>query len=161
MADGHFKYEDDPLKHYVRVKGWLPLCKDRHRRLKARARTKKQARRLRYFTFCAVDAVDVLMLDVANIIRLSNKDKFDTVYFFDQSLEVVADTQLRIPGAIGFAGDFAKTVLTPTSAASLSAPTDEEDTEETRRRQRLQATKRQFIESFPFDVVNLDIEDLM
>ena len=67
METGPFKYEDDLLKHYVRINGWLPLCKERHDSLQGRAA--KLRRRLRYFTFCSVNAVDVLMLDVANIIN--------------------------------------------------------------------------------------------
>src|SRR6266851_4521137 len=109
MVPGAFKYENDLLKHYVRVRGWLPLCAERQRRLKKR----KPKRRLKYFTFCAVNAVDVLMLDVADIIARSTTGRFDTVYFFDKTADLVAQTKRRIPGSIGFAGNFVETVLDP------------------------------------------------
>jgi hypothetical protein len=159
MPSGGFKFEDDPLKHYVRIKGWLPLCRDRQRRLQERRA--KYRRRLRYFTFCAVNAVDVLMLDVAKVIHCSTTGKFDTVFFFDRTPDLVTETLLRIPGSVGFAGKFTETVLVQLDESDpLAPPIDQKDTLEVRRKQTLQATKRYFIESFPFDVVNLDLEDM-
>jgi len=159
MAAGGFKFEDDLLKHYVRVKGWLPLCLERKRRLQAR--NTKYRRQLRYFTFCAVNAVDVLMLDLAGVIARSPTGRFDTVYFFDRSAELVAQTQQRIPGSIGFAGNFVETVLTPIVGSDpLAAPTRQRDTAAVRRRQVLEATRRDFEASFPFDVLNLDLQDM-
>jgi hypothetical protein len=110
-----------------------------------------------------VNAVDVLMLDVAKVIRPSpTTGRFDTVCFFDRTVELVEQTKLRIPGSIGFAGSFVETVLTPLAGANpLAAPSTERDTEDVRRRQVLQATKRDFIDKFPFDVLNLDLEDLI
>jgi hypothetical protein len=155
---GPFKYEDDLLKHYVRVNGWLPLCRYRYERLQGRAM--KRRRRLRYFTFCAVNAVDVLMLDLANVISRSSTDRFDTVYFFDRTPEAVAQTQQRIPGAVGFVGSFVETVLEPVRGGNpLAAPEAEQDTAPVRKRQTLQATKQDFVASFPFDVLNLDLQD--
>ena len=66
MSDGVFPFEDCLLKHHVRTDGWLPLCKKRQNAINQGVTESKQ-RRLRYFTFCAVGAVDVLMLDVAAI----------------------------------------------------------------------------------------------
>ena len=157
-------YEEDQLKHYVRVKGWLPLCK--RRRTQLQTRPEKQKRRLRYFTFCAVNAVDVYMLEVARVIRRSGAAKFDTVFFFDRTREDVDNTQARIPGATGFVGDFVEVVLADDapagSVADLLAPPDTDpNTEETRDLQRLAATRQSFKESFPFDVVNLDLEEFI
>src|SRR5437762_14312234 len=98
MANGVFKYEDDLLKHYIRTTAWLPLCRERLTTIRAEAMRPKDQRRLRYFTFCAVGAIDVLMLDVANVIRQSSDGRFDTVFFFDRSPEYVFETQKRIPG---------------------------------------------------------------
>jgi hypothetical protein len=168
MISGAFKFEDDLLKHYVRVKGWLPLCSARNRRL--RRRVPRLRRSLRYFTFCAVNAVDVLMLDLAGVIKRSDSGRFDSVYFFDRTLELVAQTQDRIPGSIGFHGDFLKTVLAPYEHVDLhqapdgggdplSALTEEENRRDVRKRQVLQAIKRDFQSAFPFDVLNLDLQD--
>jgi len=159
MAAGAFKYEDDLLKHYVRVKGWLRLCRDRKTRLQSRK--PKYRRRLRYFTFCAVNAVDVLMLEVARVVTRSDTGRFDTVYYFDRTPELVAETEHRIPGSVGFAGNFLETVLAPIMLGDpLAPPGAEPDRADVRRRQTLQATRRAFEASFPFDVLNLDLEDM-
>ncbi len=99
-------YDSDLVKHFVRTDGWLPLCR---RRLEAISQ--EQPRRLRYFTFCAVGAVDVLMLDVAKVVKLSSTSKFDTVAFFGRDDESIVETVKRIPGAVGFPGNFVDVVL--------------------------------------------------
>ena len=104
---GEFKYEGCLLKHYVRIKGWLPNCRSRKRKVNAG----NVSRRLRYFTFCAIGAIDVLMLDIARIITRSSDDEFDSVVFFDRDSAAVTETQKRIRGAIGFPGSFTKVVL--------------------------------------------------
>jgi hypothetical protein len=163
---GVFKYEDDLLKHFVRTVGWLPRCARRLKIVRSKKRKRSEARRLRYFTFCAVHAMDVLMLDVANIIRQSHNKEFDTVVFFDRTELDVLETQKRIPGAHGYPGDFVDIVLMtdPEEAAVLdglevlSAPPDLEDRAAIRERQRRLALRRDFIKEFPFDILNLDLE---
>jgi hypothetical protein len=160
-------YDHDILKHYVRTQGWLPACRRRLKRLRE-GRSLKQQRRLKYFTFCAVRAIDVLMLDVARVVRPSADGGFDTVCFFDRSREAVIETQKRIPGAIGFPGEFIAIVLSddPDEATVadgaegevLIAPEQEPDRRETRERQVQLDQRRAFIRKFPFDVVNLDLE---
>jgi len=113
-----------------------------------------------------VSAIDVLMLDVAKIIRRSNNDKFDTVFFFDQKNEYIVETQRRIPGAIGFPGNFVDMVLREDpegdafldSNAPLDPPGESKDTHEVRTSQVQVSLRRDLISSFPFDVVNLDLE---
>ncbi len=160
--EGFFQFEDCLLKHYVRKHGWLPLCKHRLATLR-KTQSKKHPRRLRYFTFCAIGAIDVLMLDVAKVISQSDAKRFDTVFFFEKTRELVEETRKRIPGAIGFPGDFVDIVLADNGNDAnvqdiLDAPADENDDALTRRRQILLATQRDFIRSFPFDVINLDLE---
>jgi hypothetical protein len=161
MLKGAFAFEDCLLKHYIRSKLWLPLCKERLQKLR---KGKQPVRRLKYFTFCAVGALDVLLLDREKIIRQSNSKEFDTVYFFDRNNELVIDTRKRIPGAVGFPGDFVEVVLQtaegPIAAQSVSldSPADLENVAETRQSQNTQAQLQTFIKSFPFDVINLDVE---
>lgn len=157
-----FKYEQCMMKHYIRVKGWLPFCKARRDSLSKG----KKPRRLRYFTFCAIGAVDVLMLDVARIIRPSTDGYFDTVIFFDRTDEAVLETRKRIPGAIGFFGSFTETVLSGTDeplgeddSDSLAPRVNEDDTAATRRRQTLEDQRANFRSQFPVDVINLDLEE--
>jgi hypothetical protein len=161
-------FDEDILKHYVRTKGWLPACQRRLTRLRSGRKAREQ-RRLRYFTFCAVGAVDVLMLDVAQIVRQSTNNRFDTVCFFDKSREDVVETQRRIPGAIGFPGDFVTTVLLNDPEEALLAESAdslaplEHDADERRNRE-LQVRlgeRRDFLKQFPFDVINLDLEEYL
>ncbi|MEK6286175.1 MAG: hypothetical protein AABO57_10575 [Acidobacteriota bacterium] len=164
-----FKYEDDLLKHYVRLEGWLPACKRRQRFVRSAASKPKSLRRLRYFTFCAVGAVDVLMLDVEKVIRVSSDGRFDTVAFFDKDPESVAETLKRIPGANGFPGDFTTIVLMEdpdeetvlADSQVLEARREELDEYLTRRRQLRLGQRRDFIRLFPFDVINLDLEEFL
>jgi hypothetical protein len=160
-----FRYEDCLYKHYVREKGWLPLCRERQRIV--RSDGQKHMRRIRYFTFCAVGAVDVLMLDVTRIVTRSSSGKFDNVTFFERTPEAVLATQAAIPGAIGFAGDFLTITLLKDDAEEdvvddpdpLIAPETATDSAATRTRQRLIESRRQFIKCFPFDVMNFDLEE--
>jgi hypothetical protein len=146
---------------------WLPLAKEQLKAIRASAKTQKDKRRLRYFTFCAVGAIDVLMLDLAKVVRTSESGRFDTVFFFDKDDERVAETTRRIPGANGFVGNFVDTVLRddPQEAAgvdsqqALESPQTELDESETRANQRQLAVRRRFIQSFPFDIINLDLEE--
>jgi hypothetical protein len=164
---GIFKYEDCPLKHYVRLEGWLPFAR---RRLKAIRVNRKpnQQRGLRYFTFCAVGALDVLMLDVARVIK-KNDGRFDNVVFFDRTDDQILETQRRIPGAIGFPGKFTPIVIEedPVGDAQIEAEeplsenTDELDEKKVRERQRKLDIRKHFRLTFPFDVINLDLEEFL
>jgi hypothetical protein len=161
MADG-FAFEDCLLKHYIRKEVWLPFCRDRLRKIRASA--PKNPRRLRYFTFCAVGALDVLLLDREKVIRKSNTSEFDTVFFFDKSEEAIIETRKRIRGANGFPGDFAEIVLMAADGdeqLELHILPDDRDTKAVRQKQFKKAQLGRFIESFPFDVVNLDVEQYL
>ncbi len=161
-------YDKDVLKHFVRTQGWLPACRRRLEVLK-QGRKPKEQRRLRYFTFCAVGAVDVLMLDVAKVVRQSTTGRFDTVVFFDKTREDVIETQRRIPGAIGFPGNFITTVLNDdpdealiTDETDILVPLERAlDERATREKQTRWSERRDFIKQFPFDVMNLDLEEFL
>ncbi|HYW44852.1 MAG TPA: hypothetical protein VE959_18465 [Bryobacteraceae bacterium] len=164
---GIFKYEDCPLKHFVRLEGWLPYARRRLRSIRANRKASQQ-RGLRYFTFCAVGAIDVLMLDVARIIT-KNDGRFDNVVFFDRTDEQILETQRRIPGAIGFPGKFTPIVIDEDPVAdaqieaedALSEKTDQPDESQIRERQRRLDIRKKFRLQFPFDVINLDLEEFL
>jgi len=109
------------------------------------------------------------MLDVAGVIRQSGSGRFDSVVFFDRDRESVFETQQRIPGAIGFPGDFTRVVLlddigeeTVTEDVDhLMPPVDLKDEAATHDRQTRLAMRHQFIRTFPFDVINLDLEEFL
>jgi hypothetical protein len=162
-----FVYGRCPMKHYVRTHAWLPLCQKRLKAIRG-GRPERYARRLRYFTFCATEAVDVLMLDIARVVKRSATRKFDTVHFFGRKDEAIADTARNIPGARGFAGDFVEVVMThdageniATGLGALESPPDLADTTATREPMRRLQTRRDFRGAFPFDVINLDLEDYL
>jgi hypothetical protein len=160
-GDGTFAFEDCPLKHYIRKEVWLPHSRER---LKAiRKASKGRPRRLRYFTFCAVGALDVLLLDRERILQKSATGEFDKVYFFDRDEDSVVETRKRIPGANGFPGDFVKVVLQAQPGdedvlATLDSPANLQDTQVVREDQRTRAQLQQLMTGFPFDVINLDVE---
>lgn len=160
MPAGVFLFEECLLKHFIRKEVWLPLCR---KQLKIVNKSGKGGtRRLKYFTFCAAGALDVLLLDRARIVKKSETDEFDTVYFFDRDQESVVETRKRIPGANGFPGDFVKVVLQAEvgddNKPALDSPADLENTREVRRAQNERAQLTAFIDAFPFDVINLDLE---
>jgi hypothetical protein len=169
MATGLFKYEDCLLKHYIRTEAWLPLCRNRKNIVKSAKTKKARERRVRYFTFCAAGAIDVLLLELERVIKPSPKGWFDIVCFFDRNEDYVNETQKRIPGAIGFPGDFTKIVLLQDPQEDqdideiepLDSPADPADTLETQQKQRDMAQRRKFIQQFPFDIVNLDLEEFL
>jgi hypothetical protein len=167
---GTFKYEKCLLKHFIRTEGWLPLCRQRRRKIRYNV-TAKNLRDLRYFTFCAVGAIDVLMLDVHNILNPTDRG-FETVVFFDKDRESVIETQTRIPGSVGFVGDFVKLVTSldgddelaverviQGEADFLASPATEQDTAPVREKKRDREQLKRFFERFPFDVINLDLEE--
>jgi hypothetical protein len=119
---------------------------------------------LRYFTFCAVGAIDVLMLDVARVLGKRLSERFDTVVFFDKTPELVEATQRRIPGSIGFPGQFTNVVVSGQGHEDvpmidpLEAPAEEENETVVWERQNLESQRVQLVRRFPFDVINLDLE---
>lgn len=161
---GEFKFESCLMKHYVRREGWLPACKERL--LEIQGKQDKNRPRLKYFTFCATGAIDVVMLDLEKVVRASGAGAFDTVYYFDVDDAQVARTRESIPGAIGFPGDFVDIVLAEDPlesqvtdvVSSLEPPVEETFTRHTREQIRRLAIRREFIKAFPFDVINLDLE---
>jgi len=163
MAAGEFQFEDCLLKHYVRRDVWLPECKSRLKEIRSSVgkHKKGQPRRLKYFTFCAVGALDVLLLDRAKVIRRSSSKEFDTVFFFDRSEDSVIETRKRIPGAVGFPGDFVKVVLEAGASLGLAPPSNAENTKEVRQQQQIRAQHERFLAAFPFDVLNLDVEQYL
>ena len=67
----HINFKEDTLKHYVRKNGWLTAAKEQKYAIRRRS---KQIP-LRYFTFCAVEAIDVFMLELEGILIKIRKDR--------------------------------------------------------------------------------------
>jgi hypothetical protein len=103
------------------------------------------------------------MLNVARIIRLSDSGKFDTVVFFDKDQEAVNATYINIPGSLGFPANFTDLVLAPDLGEldALSSDTEKRDTNIVRSKKLLAGQRALFISQFPFDIINLDLEEFL
>ena len=63
----HINFETDLPKHYVRRYGWLRAIQQQKQAIRRRSKRIP----LRYFTFCAEDAIDVFMLEREEILKRS------------------------------------------------------------------------------------------
>jgi len=156
-----FKYENCTSKQYVRSKGWIPEAKERLARL-PKVSQRGPRRRLRYLTFCAEGAIDVLALRNAKIIKKSAEKLYDTVTFFDFAPQAVDKTLRIIEGANGFPIDFFELINSdypeiPQSESDLD-PQDAEEDDVTFREAKNRYLYGDFRRSFPFDLMNLDVE---
>ena len=120
-------------------------------------------RRLRYLTFCAEGAIDVLALRNAKIIKRSAAKEYDTVVFFDFAPQAVDRTLAIIEGANGFPTDFFNLVNLdydhlPDSDQIGDMPRDKDETDATFKAEKNATLFTLFRESFPFDLINLDVE---
>src|SRR2546423_4463299 len=160
----HIDYSTDIFKHYVRSEGWLPACRQQARAI--RNRSKKFP--LRYFTFCAADAIDVFMLERAGILRRSEETgRLEGVFFCERNEEDfgrIAD--LIGSPAQGFQGEFERIVLFEDDADTQGRELYGDDvaeaySDEVRRKLRCKDAHRRLRNEFPFDIINLDLFGIM
>lgn len=154
-------YASDLPKHFVRTHCWLPACRQQATAVKNRTKHIP----LRYFTFCAADAIDVFMLERAGVIqRKEASGRLEGVYFCERDPEDFG----IIAGLIGspeqgFQGEFDKIVLfeEDDETVGCSLLDDTPYTPELRNKLRLKDAKERFKSSFPFDIINLDVFGVM
>ena len=159
----HINYETDLLKHYVRTDGWLAAAQEQERAIRNRSKRIP----LRYFTFCAAEAIDVFMLERAEILeRAEDTGYLEGVYFCEKNSEhfgKIADF-IGSPEQ-GFLGEFEKIVLfkedAETSGKTWLEEGENPHLSEIREKLRVKDTHRRFKEAFPFDIVNLDVFGVM
>jgi len=159
----HIDFSTDILKHYVRTYGWLPAC--HQQKCAIRGRSKRIP--LRYFTFCAAEAIDVSMLERAGILlRNEETGRLEGVFFCETDEGAFG----RIADLIGspeqgFLGDFAKIVLfeddEETQGRELFSEADEPYPESVRRKLMYRDANHRLRKAFPFDVINLDVCGIM
>jgi hypothetical protein len=157
-----FKFDNCTSKQYVREFGWIPAARLRLKRIAQSAARRQNVRRLRYLTFCAEGALDVIALRNAKIIKRSKDDLYDTVTFFDFAPQAVDKTLSIIEGATGIAFDFFKLM-----ELDYGEFAEDEDDDLFRNQEENDATftenKEEYLygafqKSFPFDLINLDVE---
>ncbi len=157
----NINFEKDLLKHYVRRYGWLEAAKKQKRAIKNRSKRIP----LRYFTFCAVEAIDVFMFEHEGILERSKETGYlEGVYFCERdpgNFARIAD--LIGLTAQGFPGEFEKIVLFE----------DDEDTEgktrgdgnyypsQVRKKLINKDAHCRLRKAFPFDIINLDVCGVM
>jgi hypothetical protein len=160
---GHIDYSTDVPKHFVRTRAWLPACREQ-----ARARTGRSKKApLKYFTFCAADAIDVFMLERDGILSRSEQSgRLEGVYFCEKDPQAFG----IIAGLIGspeqgFDGEFEKIVLfqddNDTEGRSLLDEAEAPYPPEVRRKLRYKDAHQRLRQAFPFDIINLDVFGVM
>ncbi len=150
-------FETDLLKHYVRRNGWLNAVKLQKNAI--RKRSKKIP--LRYFTFCAADAIDVFMLEREGILKRSEETgRLEGVYFCEkdpESFGIIADL-IGSPDQ-GFRGAFEKIVLFEEDQETMGKTSEDESFYPSEIREKLsyKDAHRRLRKAFPFDIINLDV----
>lgn len=155
-------YATDVLKHYVRKNGWLPACREQRG-----AVSPSKQNPLRYFTFCAAEAIDVFMLERAGILRRSNDNgRLESVFFCERDEEVFGKIA-RLIGSPdqGFQGEFEDIVLfeedEDTRERELYSNRNEFFPADVRKKLRHKDAHQRLRDAFPFDVINLDLFGIM
>jgi hypothetical protein len=157
----HINYETDPLKHYVRKYGWLAASQQQKLAIKRRSKRIP----LRYFTFCAAEAIDVFMLEQEQILRRSEEtERLESVYFCEansESFGIIADL-IGSPEQ-GFRGEFERIVLFEDDADTTGKTVTDEAfyPSQVREKLRYKDAHDRLREAFPFDIINLDVFGVM
>ena len=154
-------FETDPLKHYVRKYGWLAAASEQKQAVENRSKRIP----LRYFTFCAAEAIDVFMLEHEGILKRSEQTgRLEGVYFCEADPDkfgVIADL-IGSPEQ-GFQGEFEKIVLfeDDDDTKEKAFEDDEFHSAEIRKKLRYKDAHHRLREAFPFDIINLDVCGVM
>ena len=157
----HINFEEDILKHFVRTHGWLAAAKNQKQAIKNRSKRIP----LRYFTFCAAEAIDVCMLEREGILVRSKKTgHLEGVYFCEKDPQDF----IRIAGLIGleaqgFLGEFEKIVLFKDDQDTLGKKFGDGNYYPSEIRTKLicKDAHHRLRDAFPFDIINLDVCGVM
>ncbi len=117
----------DPIKQYVRMHGWVPAAKERHRKITDSGKT-----HLTYFTLCAGNAIDVLLFNDQDLI-FYDKREFPDVVFCERSTDVYEEIGRKLGRTFGYRASFEDLILKRETEDSID-----------------------FYLKLPFDIYNLD-----
>ncbi len=152
-------WDSDPLKHHIRLDGWLPACRERLKLVK-----KANRKHCNYFTFCGRGAKDVLVLNRDRIVPYRSSKGFSTVAFFELDPDAMRDASQLLWGANPFEADFLDVmdfpddpILWMEDVDELSSNRNIEPGATEFREQQLKSARRRFLRLFPFDIINLDL----
>ena len=157
----HINFEEDILKHFVRTHGWLAAAKNQKQAIKNRSKRIP----LRYFTFCAAEAIDVCMLEREGILVRSEKDDhLQGVYFCEKDSQDYARISNFIGlQAQGFLGEFETIVLFEDDKDTLGKKNGDGNYYPSKIRKKLnfKDAHHRLRDAFPFDIINLDVFGVM
>ncbi len=157
----HINFETDTLKHYVRRNGWLKAAKQQKRAVRRRSNRIP----LRYFTFCAAEAIDVFMLEREEILKRSEEtERLEGVYFCEENDENFARIATLIGSPEqGFQGTFQDIVLFEDNEETMGKTLEDESfyPREIREQLRCKDAHYRLRNAFPFDIINLDVFGIM
>ena len=154
-------YEIDPSKHYVRQNGWLEAAKQQKQTIRKRLKNIP----LRYFTFCAAEAIDVFMLEREQILKRSEEtERLEGVYFCEEDEESFGKiAELIGSPEQGFRGEFERIVLFKDDEETHGKTLTDEDfyRPEIRKKLGYKDAHQRLCKAFPFDIINLDVCGVM
>ena len=157
----NINFEKDLLKHYVRKCCWLNAAKKQKQAIKNRSKNIP----LRYFTFCAAEAIDVFMLEYEGILERSKKTGYlESVYFCEKDPGDFARIANLIGlSAQGFLGEFEKIVLFEDDEETEGKTRDDGNYHPSTVRKKLinKDAHCRLRKAFPFDIINLDVCGVM
>jgi len=88
----------DPVKHFVRVNGWLPAAANRLKILQSESR--RRSRFAKYFTFPGEFAIDVLLLAENGIIE-ETRVGFPSVVYCESRPDILSEINKRLGKCMG------------------------------------------------------------
>ena len=156
-------YRTDLPKHAIRTELWLPACLAQ----KNSIRRHMDSVPLKYFTFCAAEAIDVFMLERAHVLRRSpTTNRLEGVYFCEnKGIAFGQIARLIDSQAQGFLGDFEKIVLFEdnerTQGKTLYGGDDDDYSPELRKELQYKDAHERLVQACPFDIINLDVYGTM
>lgn len=138
----------------VLLRYWLPRCQ---RRVLPRGSGRRQARGIRYFTFCGDDPDDVVLLQVMRLLPGEADGGFESVTLFDRRGVDPTRAISAVRGAYNLGASFVDTVL-----ASEALPFGVElGSSEAKAHESALIRREQLRTRFPFDVINFDWEEVL
>lgn len=153
-------YNTDAVKHYVRYNGWVNSFRTIKNYVDRQIRLERRTAKCKYLTFCAVQAIDIFMLELKHYIYRDRETSRLTNVFFCENDEESFSLINKMIGSEGqgFFGDFKDIVLQnlDEEVEDPADPFDEPASVEDREKLRLKDVKRNILQVFPFDVINLD-----
>lgn len=136
-------------KHCARLYGWLPICK-------AFSNKKKK---LKYLTLCDVQAIDIFMLELEQVIKRDKNNALSDVIICESETEKILQIfqNVRPPLQESIINGKIEQLLLFEDKAKYKTIEDKDiNSKELRRQLNLRREALRFQKEFPFDIINFD-----